>query len=56
MTLLRVYAKEIGLSEEDLNNLENCDLKIKFIDDFLFMDEYNFKYCNVSNMVGLIVY
>lgn len=48
MTLLRVYAREIGLSRTDVAELENGDLKIKFIDDFLFMDESLFRKCKTN--------
>ena len=54
MTHLRVYAKEIGLNKEDLAELENGDLKIKFIDDFLFMDTNSFKRCNINISVWLL--
>lgn len=53
MTNLRVYSDQIGLSKKDLFELENCDLKIKLIEDFLFTDINHFKRCNINISVSL---
>ena len=53
MTLLRVYASELGLSREEVLQMENCGLRIRTIEDFLFTDTSTFRrYCNLNDTVG----
>ena len=53
MTNLRVYADELELNKNELLELENCSLKIRFIEDFLFRDINEFRNCNLNISVGL---
>ena len=55
MTILRVYANELGLSREEVLEMENCQLKIRFIEDFLFRDINEFRNCNLNISVGVLI-
>ena len=55
MTILRVYANELGLSREEVLEMENCQLKIRFIEDFLFLDINEFRNCNLNISVGVLI-
>lgn len=55
MTNLRVYASELGLSREEVLEMENSSLKIRFIEDFLFLDLDKFRNCNLDISVRVVL-